>query len=240
MHQVPEGKEPGGGASINEFSTDSVNTVVAGVALPDTDEQDGYLFLVSRQGRVKRIALNDLARVRGNEAVVMGIEKGDALLTAFVTPGKGEVMLASAKGQAIRFDEEEVRPMGLPAAGVWGIKLAKGDEIVGAGPVKPRGDLVVITEQGKGKRTALSQFPKQGRYGQGVIAIPLTKTTGAVAVAATVNVSDRVMTVTQKGNNKTVYAKALPKLNRSQQGKDLIAIRGKDKADRLVILEPQT
>jgi DNA gyrase subunit A len=236
MHQTPEGQAPGDGANISEFSSGPLQPVVAGLALSGADEPSGYLFLVSRSGRVKRITLSDLVGVRGNEAVVMGIEENDALLTAFITPGKGEVMLVSAKGQAIRFPEEEVRPMGLPAAGVWGMKLAKGDELVGAGLIKPRGDVVMVTQQGLGKRTGLNQFPKQGRYGQGVIAMSLTKASGPIAVATTVNASDRVMMVSQKGNNKTVYAKALPKLNRNQRGKELIAIRGRDQVAQLVTL----
>jgi DNA gyrase subunit A len=236
MHQMAEGQAPGDGANISEFSSGPLQAVMAGLALSSTDEPAGYLFLVSRSGRVKRITLSDLVTVRGNEAVVMGIETNDALLTAFITPGKGEVMLVSAKGQAIRFPEEEVRPMGLPAAGVWGMKLAKGDGLVGAGPIKPRGDVVMVTQQGLGKRTGLNQFPKQGRYGQGVIAMSLTKASDPIAVATTVNASDRVMMVSQKGNNKTVYAKALPKLNRNQRGKELIAIRSRDQVARLVTL----
>jgi DNA gyrase subunit A len=236
MHQTPAGQAPGDGANITEFSSGPLQPVVAGLALPSTEEPEGYLFLVSRLGRVKRITLRDLVAVRGNQAVVMSIEGNDALLTAFTTPGKGEVLLVSAKGQAIRFPEEEARPMGLPAAGVWGMKLAEDDELVGAGPVKPRGDVVMVTQQGLGKRTGLNQFPKQGRYGQGVIAMSLTKASGLIAVATTVNASDRVMLVSQKGNNKTVYAKALPKLNRNQRGKELIAIRGRDQVVRLVTL----
>jgi DNA gyrase subunit A len=236
MHQTPEGQAPGDGANISEFSAGPLQPVVAGLALSSADEPAGYLFLVSRLGRVKRITLGDLVGVRGNEAVVMSLEANDALLTAFTTPGKDEVILVSAKGQAIRFPEEEVRPMGLPAAGVWGMKLAKGDELVGAGLIKPRGDVVMVTQQGLGKRTGLNQFPKQGRYGQGVIAMSLTKASGPIAVATTVNASDRVMMVSQKGNNKTVYAKALPKLNRNQRGKELIAIRGRDQVAWLVTL----
>ncbi|MBN1992272.1 MAG: DNA gyrase subunit A [Anaerolineae bacterium] len=236
MHQIPQGQTPGEGANVGEFSSGALKPVVAGLALPHTDEPEGYLFLVSRLGRVKRITLSDLVAVRGNEAIVMGLEKGDTLLMAFSTGGKDEVMLASAKGQAIRFAEEEVRPMGLPATGVWGMKLAKGDELAGAGPVKPRGDLIVITQQGLGKRMALSQYPTQGRYGQGVIAMSLTKAAGPIAVAATANASDRVMMISQKGNNKTIYAKALPKLNRNQKGQELMAIRGKDQMARLVVL----
>ena len=119
---------------------------------------------------------------------------------------------------------------------MWGMKLAKGDELVGAGLVKSRGDLVLVTQQGIGKRTGLGQFPTQGRYGQGVVAFKLTKASGPVAVADTVNVSDRVMLVSEKGNNKTVYARALPKLGRSSQGKEVMAIRGKDQISNLITL----
>jgi DNA gyrase subunit A len=236
MHQVPPGAAPGDGPHLKEFHLNSKEMVVAGLALANGDDLPGYLFLVSRSGRVKRITLNDLYAVRGLETVVMGFDNGDTLLDAFATPGEGEVILVSAQGQAIRFSEEDVRPMGLPAAGVWGMKLAKGDELVGAGPIKPRGDLVTVTEQGIGKRTDLSDYPTQGRYGQGVINMKVTKKSGPVVAATTLNASDRVMLVSQKGNNKTIYARALPKLGRNQQGKELIAIRGRDKMACLVTL----
>jgi len=236
MHQVPDGSEPGDGLSLAESGLASSEMVVAGLTLSNGDEESGYLFLVSRAGRVKRVALKDLKAARGGDTVVMGFDNGDTLLVAFTTPGDGEVVLASAQGQAIRFKEDDVRPMGLPAAGVWGMKLAKGDELVGAGLVKSRGDLVLVTQQGIGKRTGLDQFPTQGRYGQGVVAMKLTKTSGPVVVADTVNASDRVMLVSEKGNNKTVYARALPKLGRSSQGKEVMAIRGRDQISNLIAL----
>ncbi len=236
MHQVPVGTAPGEGLSLVEFNASPNHPVVAGLTLASREEMPGYLFLVSRLGRVKRLSLSDLAAVRGDGTVVMGLDKGDTLLTAFATQGDGEVILVSAQGQAIRFIEEEVRPMGLPAAGVLGIKLSEGDTLAGAGPVKPRGDLVLVTQQGLGKRTGLDKYPRQGRYGQGVIAIRLTKASGPVAVATTVNVSDRVMLVSEKGNNKTVYAKSLPKMGRNQAGKALMSIRGRDQIARLITL----
>jgi DNA gyrase subunit A len=168
--------------------------------------------------------------------VVIGLDPGDSLLAAFPTTDKGEVILVTAQGQGIRFAEEEVRPMGLPAGGVMGVKLARGDTVVGAGPIKPRGDVVIVTRQGLGKRTGLDQFPKQGRHGQGVIAMPLTKDSGPVVTAATVNSGDRVMLVSVKGNNKTVYAKSLSKFNRNQKGEELIAIRGRDGVAQVVTL----
>jgi DNA gyrase subunit A len=241
MHQVPRGEAPGDGPSLSEFSTGAVAEVVAGLALPhDVDESSTeHLFLVSRLGRVKRIALSDLRDVRGSETIVMGIEDGDALLAAFITPGDGEVVLASALGQGIRFAEEDVRAMGLTAAGVWGIKLADGDDdvVVGAGPVKPYGELVVVTANGIGKRIDLSQFSKQGRYGQGVIAMPMNDQTGTVAAAAVVSLSNRVMFVSSRKNSKTVYARSLPKASRTSKGKPLMSIRGTDALERMIILD---
>ena len=236
MHQVPKGNGPGDGPHVSEFNSGPAHSLVAGVALAGEADRPGYLFLASRLGRVKRILLSDLRTVRGNEAVVIGLDKGDALLTAFVTPGEAEVMLVSRQGQAIRFAEEEVRPMGLPAAGVLGIKLAEGDELAGAGLVKPGGGLLIVTEQGLGKRTDLEKYPRQGRYGQGVIAIALTRQSGPIAAAATVIASDRVMLISQKGKNKTVYARSLPGLERNHKGQELMAIRGKDKVTHVVTL----
>jgi DNA gyrase subunit A len=243
IHQVPAGASPGDGPNLSEFNAASKKPVIAALALRPNQildsskaaESGPYLCLVTRQARIKRITLADLAAVRGNEAVVIGLDKGDAVLTAFVTPGEGEVILVSAQGQGIRFAEEEVRPMGLPAAGVLGMKIGGNDELVGAGLVKARGDVIVATRKGIGKRTDLTEFPKQGRHGQGVIALKL-ETGDAVAVANTANVSDRVMLLSQKGNNKTVYVKSLPKLARPQKGQELIAIRGKDYLARLIIL----
>jgi DNA gyrase subunit A len=235
MHQVPVGSAPGDGPSLAEFSAGPVKAVIGGVAL-SADHLSGYLLAVSRQGRVKRISLNDLSNVRGHEAIVMGLEAGDTLQTAFLTLGKSEIVLVSAQGQAIRFAEEDVRPMGLPATGVLGMKLAKGDGLVGGGPVKSRGELVIVTEKGWGKRTGIAKFPKQGRYGQGVIAMPTGKEGGKVVVAAVVNLGDRVMLISEKKNSKTVYARALPKMARGHKGKALMSIRGRDRIACLITL----
>jgi DNA gyrase subunit A len=235
MHQVPIGSGPGDGPSLSEFNSGPVQPIVAGLALGSSEAHTGYLCLVTRQGKVKRVLLSDLDAVRGSEAVVMGLDKGDTLLAAFATPGEGELLLVSAQGQAIRFAEEEVRPMGLPAGGVMGMKLGGNDELVGAGLVKARGNVALVTRQGQGKRVELSEFPKQGRHGQGVIALKLAAG-DTIAAAATVSGSDRVMLLSQKGNNKTVFAKSLPRLGRVQKGQELIAIRGKDQIAYLITL----
>jgi len=237
VHQIPKGEGLGDGPNLSELSLGQTKKdIVAGLSLPGK-EKSGYLFLVSKKGRVKRVTLADLANSRGNETAVMGLDKGDALVTAFITPGESEVVLASALGQGIRFAEEEVRAMGLPAGGVYGIKLAKGDRVVGAGVVRAYAELVLVTETGIGKRTDVDQFSRQGRHGQGVIALPMGDDTGRVVAAAVVNLSNRVMTISKKKNSKTVYARSLPKLARTHKGKSLMSIRGKDAVAHLVVLE---
>ena len=133
-------------------------------------ELPGYLFLTTRLGVVKRVTLSDLAKQFGTFSV-MNIADDDAIVSIRVTQGEGEVLLATARGQMIRFAEEDVRPMGFNAGGVAGIKLVNEDVVVGADVVQPDGEVAVITEQGTGKRSSMSEFPKQGRAGQGVIGI---------------------------------------------------------------------
>ena len=235
MHHVPSGEAPGAGIHLTEFCS-SEAPIVAGFALPSGDESTGYLFLASQSGRVKRIALSDLSAIRGQEAVVMGLDKRDRLLTAFITPGEEEVILVGSNGQAIRFSEVEVRAMGLSAGGVMGMKLGKGETLVGAGLIKPRADVVIVTQQGYGKRTDLKAFPKQGRYGQGVKGMSLSKESGPAIAATVINASDRVMFLSKRRNNKTVYARAISKVGRNQKGREVIAIRGTDRLAHLITL----
>jgi DNA gyrase subunit A len=148
------------------------------------------------------------------------------------------VVLVVSNGQAIRFAEEEVRPMGLPAAGVMGIKMAANDRVVGMGVVRPRGDVIVISEMGIGKRSALTEYPTQGRHGGGVATASLTSKTGRLAAGAVANVSDRLLMGSEKGNNKVVYVRSLPKARRATQGQELIAIRGQDRLAALLLLPP--
>lgn len=236
MHQVPRGSALGDGPSLSEFGSASSQPVVAGIALSSA-ASSGYLCLVSRQGRVKRLALSDLSGVRGNEATVMSLEPGDKLLTAFGTQGQGEIVLISSAGQVIRFAEEEVRAMGLPAAGVWGMKIEKSDSLVGAGAIKAYAEVVLVTESGLGKRVEANGFPAQGRHGQGVKGIPLNKDSGPVVGGAVVNLSNRVMLISHKKNSKTVYARSLPKVGRTHKGQQLMAINEKDAVGRVVVLE---
>jgi DNA gyrase subunit A len=238
-HQVPAGKVPGDGLSVAELAGLAAQpTLVAALALEKEDSTTGYLFLASRRGRVKRITLADLAAARTNEITVMKLEEGDSLGWAVRTAGKEDLILIVSNGQAIRFSEEDVRPMGLPAGGVMGVKMGEEDRIVGAGVYRPRGDVVVISEMGVGKRSALTEYPTQGRYGAGVVTASLSPGTGQLAAGVVANVSDRLLMVSEKGNAKAMYVRSLPKARRAAQGKELIAIRGRDRLATMLLLTP--
>lgn len=238
-HQVPAGKVPGDGLSVAELAGLAAQpTLVAALALEKEDSPSGYLFLASRRGRVKRINLADLTAARTNEITVMKLEEGDSLGWAVRTAGKEDLILIVSNGQAIRFSEEDVRPMGLPAGGVMGVKMGEQDQLVGAGAYRPRGDVVVISEMGIGKRSALTEYPTQGRYGAGVLTASLSPNTGQLAAGVVANVSDRLLMVSEKGNAKAMFVRSLPKARRATQGKELIAIRGRDRLATLVLLAP--
>jgi DNA gyrase subunit A len=176
----------------------------------------GYLFLTTRLGVVKRVLLADVAKAFGTFSV-MNVADDDALVSARVTQGEGEVMLVTARGQSIRFAEEEVRPMGFNAGGVAGIKLVGEDVIAAADVVTPDGEAAVITEQGVGKRTPLSEYPKQGRAGQGVIAIKLSGG-DAVAGLAIAGLKEDVIITTSRGKSKIVKGRLFKSLGRATAG----------------------
>jgi hypothetical protein len=116
--------------------------------------------------------------------------------------------------------------------------MTANDRVVGMGVVRPRGDVIVISEMGIGKRSALSEYPTQGRYGGGVASATLSRRTGQLAAGVVANVSDRLLMVSEKGNNKVVFARSLPKARRATMGQELIAIRGQDRLQSLLLLPP--
>jgi DNA gyrase subunit A len=204
------------------------DTVVAAVALP-LSVSDGYLSLVTRQGMVKRVALADLPGVSSEPFVVIGVDKEDTLGWAAYTTGDDQLVLVTAGGKAIRFQEDEVRSMGLPAAGVMGIKLSgEEDRVVAFAVARPRSDLFVVASDGKAKRSPLTEYPTQGRYGQGVLTTRISALSAPMAGACVLQSSDPVVLVTEKGAAKTTLARNAPRKGRATAGECIIALRKQD------------
>jgi DNA gyrase subunit A len=196
---------------------------VAALMLPHPQAGDelptSFLTLATRRGRTKRITLEDLVSAAGRGvAIAMQVEEGDELAWVAETSGQDEIVLVTRRGKAIRFAEDEVRPMGLSAAGVFAVKLGSDDAVVGMGIVRGDAHVVVFTEQGFGKRTHIDSFPAQKRYGGGVQAVKLSERTGPVAVATLAWETDQVALAARTGGATTLPVTAIHALGRATSG----------------------
>ena len=179
VHTLPEAEKLADGSPFNKLSPLQADEVpVAGFALPARKSElpeNISILAVSRGGMVKKSLVSELPGPSAQTFRLVNINEGDHLGWVGLADGKKEVLLVTALGMAIRFNEEDVRPMGLAAAGVNGIKLGVGDEVIGMQVLPQTGDLFLIASDGKGKRVEVKDFPAQGRYGKGVIAWELPR-----------------------------------------------------------------
>jgi DNA gyrase subunit A len=179
VHTLPEAEKLSDGNPFNKVSPLQADEVpVAAFALPSKRSElaeETYVLTVTRGGMVKKSAIGDLPGPSAQTFRMANVNEGDSLGWAVLTDGRKEVLLATAQGMSIRFKEDEVRPMGLAAAGVNGIKLGVGDEVVGCQTLPAAGEIFLLASDGKAKRVEAKDFPAQGRYGKGVIAWELPK-----------------------------------------------------------------
>ncbi len=229
VYQLAQARELGQGSHWADATRLSRrNHLAAALVLPF--EAQGYLFLTTLSGVVKRVRLDDLPGITSEPFVVINVAEDDALGWAAVTSGEDEVLLVTALGQAIRFKEEEVRPMGLPAGGVMGIKLASDvDGVVAMSVVDPAAHLWSITDNGLAKVTELSQYPTQGRYGQGVINVRLPKDAAEVVAAVVGTLDTDVIITTALGSTKTMRLGKADVGSRSIKPKELWKMVGRNR-----------
>jgi len=182
VYELPDASRTAKGTPIQNIleAMQPGERVSALVALRDTTSAR-YLVMATRKGFVKKTALSEYANVRRAGLIAIALRKGDQL--AWVAPcgDQDRILLATRKGKGICFKATDARPMGRPTQGVTGIRLGKGDEVVGMGIARPRTEVLSVTANGYGKRTAVEEFPTQGRGGQGVILASLGPKTGDVA-----------------------------------------------------------
>jgi DNA gyrase subunit A len=194
-------------------------------------EEDKFVFLATKNGTVKKTPLAAFARQRTSGIIAVELRDDDRLIGAGITSGTQDIMLFASSGKAIRFGEEDVRPMGRTAAGVRGLKLGgAGDEvialsIIGAGPI------MTATENGYGKLTPIEEHPVQGRGGQGVICIQTSERNGRLVGALQVSPDDEVMLITSTGTMIRTPVSDISTMSRNTQGVRLIRL---DESDRLV------
>ena len=193
-----------------------------------------YVFLATKKGSIKKTRLDAFSRPRAAGIIALGIEEGDALIAARLTDGASHVLLSTAQGMAIRFDECDVRPMGRGAYGVKGITLADGDEVVSAEVIAPAREgepaptILTVTANGYGKRTELDEYRLQSRGGKGIITIKTTERNGPVVAATSVLETEEVMLITNKGMLIRMPAKGISLIGRNTQGVRLITVESRE------------
>ncbi len=182
VYELPDASRTAKGTPIQNIleAMQQGERVSALVALRDTTSAE-FLMMATRKGFVKKTALSEYATVRRAGLIAIALRKGDELAWAAACAKDDRVILATRKGKGISFKASDARPMGRPTQGVTGIRLQKGDTVVGMGIARPRTQVLSVTENGYGKRTAVEEFPTQGRGGQGVILASLGSKTGEVA-----------------------------------------------------------
>jgi DNA gyrase subunit A len=230
-HEVPDvSRQAKGLPLVNLVSLEPNETVTGLIAIRDFKSDGEFLVLATRLGKIKKTPLSDYSAVRSTGIIALNLEPGDELAASRLSHGNGDILVATKNGQAIRFAEKEVRPMGRATAGVAAIRLAKGDEVVGMDVIRPdsNASLLVATTKGLGKRTRMKEFPRQGRAGGGVRAITLVGKSGKIAIARVVSPDDDLVVISTNGQVIRMFSDDIPHKGRPAQGVAVMNMRDND------------
>src|SRR3989454_1076576 len=240
VHEIPEGgRAAKGKAMVNILSLGEGEEVATCVPVR-TFNAGGYVLFVTRQGKVKKTGLEECSRPRAGGILAIGLDEGDELMTVHRTDGQREVMIATKVGMAIRFSEDEVRPMGRGAGGVRGIDVEEGDAVIGADVVQEGAQILTVTERGFGKRTPLEEYRLQGRAGKGIIDIKTAGRNGAVVGMLQVRNGDDIPLVTTKGKVIRIHADEVSSQGRNTMGVRIIDLDADDRVGSIARVEAET
>ncbi len=230
VYQVPRASRGSRGKPIvNLLPLEEDERINAVLPIKEFDDSS-FVLMATSAGTVKKTALSMFSRPRSSGIIAIDLRDGDKLVDVAITDGTEDIMLFASSGKAIRFSEQDVRPMGRGAAGVRGVKLQKGQEVIAL--LIPRDGLILLaTENGYGKRTAPEEFPVQGRGGQGVIGIQKSDRNGLTVGALQVNDDDEIMLISSNGTLVRTSVNDISVIGRNTQGVRLIRV---DDDERLV------
>ena len=204
----------------------------------DDTAADGFLFMCTKKGVVKKTSLSHYQNLRQNGLINIRLDQGDELKWVRLSSGSDEVIISTAKGQANRFSETDVRAMGRSARGVRGIRLRPGDSVVGMDLVRPDVEVVLISSKGYGKRTKMEQFAAHKRGGVGVRSAALSERTGdLMAVRSLSPRAKEIVAISERGKTIRVDVKRINRLQRATQGVRLMRLDAGDSIASLVVIE---
>lgn len=242
MYDIPEGKRATRGKSVLNFISLSDDEKVTSIlAMPKpASTREGSLFMVTENGTAKKVSVKSFQDVRSSGIIAIKLSLGDRLISAELVEKGDDISIVTKKGRSIRFKESAIREMGRGAGGVRGIKMNKGDLVVGAHHIKPdwkSGHLLVISANGYGKRTNLSEYKVQGRGGSGILTSKVTSKTGQVIASQVVtDQEEEVIAISKKSQVVRVGLKEIPALGRQTQGVRIMKLREGDSIASLICL----
>jgi DNA gyrase subunit A len=237
VHELPLGtRQSKGRAIVNLLPFAQTEQVKAVIATRDFKEAE-YLVLATRNGMIKKSRFEEYnTPLRADGIIAIKLRDEDALVDVLHSSGGEDIILISRKGQAIRFREDQVRPMGRSTSGVKGMGLRKGDEVIAAGIADDELDMLVVTDQGFGKRTRMADYPIKGRGGLGVKTVQLTEARGQLAGALAVREGYQVMLISNGGTVIRLPVEEIKRLGRSTQGVIVMRLRGDEQVSSIALV----
>ena len=227
-----------GRALVNLLDLQEEETITGMVPVAEF-EQDSYLLMATESGKVKKTRLDAFGKRGSGGIIAINLAEDDRLIGVRKTSGDDEVMLGTGGGRAIRFHEEDVRPMGRTAAGVRGIKLRRDDAVVDLALVREDATLLTVCENGYGKRTEFGEYSLQKRGGLGLLDIKTTKRNGPVVAMREVTEDQELVLATEQGMTVRIPVDSISCIGRNTQGVRLINTSGDDRVSGVVTLEPE-
>jgi DNA gyrase subunit A len=237
VHELPLGtRQSKGRAIVNLLPFAQGEQVKAVIATRDFKEAE-YLVLATKRGIVKKTRFEEYnTPLKADGIIAIKLREDDALVDVLHSNGGEDIILVSRKGQAIRFHEDQVRAMGRATSGVKGMGLRKGDEVISAGIADDELDMLVVTEQGYGKRTRMADYPVKGRGGLGVKTVQLTEARGQLAGAMPVREGYQVMLISNGGTVIRMPVDEIKRLGRSTQGVIVMRLRGDEQVSSIALV----
>ena len=237
VYEIPAASRTAKGMPIVNLLQLGPDEKVTSLNTFDSNATGKYLFMTTKMGTVKKTALTDYANVRANGLIAIKLDPGDELRWVKMTSGKDEIVISTALAQAIRFKETDVRPMGRATRGVRGVRLRSGDSVVGMDVVMPGSELLVVMENGYGKRTKVDQFTTHARGGVGIKAGVVSAKTGkTVDVRALDSIEDDLVIISISGTIIRQPLKDISLIGRATQGVRIMRLKDGDKVASVAVV----
>ncbi|MCR5559342.1 MAG: DNA gyrase subunit A [Schwartzia sp.] len=239
-YDIPEAtRQAKGTAIVNLLPLANGETITAVIPIREYRE-DRFLFMATKKGIVKKTGLKEYDTARKGGLIALTLDEDDELIGVRFTDGERRIILGTRDGLAIMFEEDDVRPMGRQARGVHGIRLKDMDEVVGMDTVKEDSEVLTVTEEGYGKRTAATEYRVQQRGGKGVINMKVTEKTGAVVGLKVVRPNQELMLITQEGIVIRTNIDEISVISRNTQGVTLIKTENGDRVASLAVMDQKS